>query len=650
MSRIPWRLGERYELVSQLAVSAGCAVWRGRDTVGGTDCAVKVLRPELVADPVAFAQLQRTLSAVAGLGHPGIAAVSETVVHEGWVALVSRFVPGRSLRSLLDEQAPLSPERAAALVSQLCAALAAAHAAGVTHGNLTASQVLLDPTRTVPGDSGPVSDGTVDSALGSTVESTVLTDFGLAALINRTAEQGALPFVPAPRYRAPELRQGDPSTEASDIYGVGVILYEALAGHHPFDISQDGEAVLVRRDVPETIAGLSLPLWHLITGCLAPNPINRPQAATVARLLAGPVPTGPGPSAAPRRTGTRVGGFPAAATIVAADAPTTQVLHTHVRSMPVAACTGPSAPSAFPVPVQDNPTIFMPVIRPDSAPIPAASAAGVGGADAGDGPEEGRRHRASRTRRRVLLSGAGLCAVVLAAVFGFTNLSSGGSRTTSGADIPVVAPNGGNGLLAGGSSATASAHASASASKSASASASASATASASASGGASARPAAGSGTPGGSASASPSPSASVVAPPGGLGSGPVSGTSLANAHSGKCLDTQNGTYASGTPEQQLACGAATGESWALSGGALSQDGGAYCLDDYGFGNSPGARVVLWACNGGTNQQWTVRSDGTIENVFAKLCLDVAGQSASDGAAIQLSACTALSSERWSWQ
>jgi serine/threonine protein kinase len=642
MSRIPWRVGERYELLSQLAVSPSCAVWRGRDTVSGAECAVKVLRPELVADATGFAQLQQTLSTVSGLGHPGIAVVSETVVHEGWVALAGRFVPGRSLRALLDEQAPLPTERVMALVSQLCSALSAAHAAGVVHGNLTASQVLVDPTHTAPG--AAVSG---DAALGNVaLGDAVLTDFGLASLINHAAGQGALPFVPVPRYRAPELRQGDPGTEASDVFGIGVILYEALAGHHPFDISGEGETVLVRRDVPEAIPGLSLPLWHLITGCLAPNPINRPPAATVARLLAGLVPTTPA---------ARVNQGPVSRSARQADPGTDQVLPAHVRSAP-ATPAEPSVPSP-----QDSPTIFMPVIRPGSTPPAALRAGGAVDSasvsadvdvDADEKPDRRSRRRATNVRRRVVLSGVGLCAVALAAVLGLTNVTSGGPRTNTGDGVPVMAPNGGGGgrLAAGPGSPKTAVRATTSTSSSASASASASAIASASASSAATGSAPSGAAAPGESASASPSPTASSAVPPSGMGNGPSAGTALVNGRSGKCLDTQNGSYANGTAEQQLACGAATGESWALSGGALTQDGGKYCLDDYGYGNQSGSRIVLWSCNGGSNQQWTVRADGSIQNVFSKLCLDVAGQSASDGALVQLSTCTGRSSEHWSWQ
>jgi hypothetical protein len=599
MSETPWRVGERYELLSQMAVGAGSALWRGRDIEDGSACAVRILRPELAADPAAVEQLRQTLGTVAALGNPGIAAVGELVVQEGWVALVSRLVPGPSLRALLDARGRLPAERATALAGQISQALSAAHAVGVAHGNLTAAQILIDTSRPESGEA-------------------VLTDFGLAALVNHAAAHGVLPYVPSSRYRAPELRQGDPGTAAADMFAVGVLLYEALAGCHPFELSPEGDAVLVRRSEPDPIAGLSPGLWHLVTGCLAPNPINRPSAFAAARVLSDPTPTVPIVLSA------------AAAVATLTPAP------------------GPAAPLPS---QQDNPTVFMPVIRPETSPVPVVRAA-ISAADqnADEAPDGRGGWRAAGMRQRVLFSGLALSAVAVAIIFAFTGVQPGGSNTSNGASIPVEVPSGQSAQAAAAGSATASAHASSTASHSASATASSSASASAGAS--ASASAAAG-GSPGASTPASASASSASITPANGVHTSPtaVSGSNLANTSSGKCLDTQNGALASGTAIQLWTCGGASGEGWTLgAGGTLTQGGGAYCLDDYRFDASPGARVVLWSCNGGSNQQWTLRSDGTLLNAYSKLCLDVSGRSTDNGAQIVQSACGGSSSQRWSWQ
>ena len=596
MSGMAWRLGERYELYSQLAARASCTVWRGLDVADGAQCVVKVLHPELVADA------QRTLSAVAALGHHGVVAVDEMVVHEGHVALVSRFVPGPSLRALMEEHGPMPAEQATSFASQVSSALAAVHAAGFEHGNLTAAQVLIDIGRGAPGEA-------------------VVTDFGIAALVNRAAARGVLPHVPAPRYQAPELRPGDPGTPTADVFALGVLFYEALSGRHPFALSHEDDAVLVVRDAPEPIAGLSLSLWNLITGCLAPNPINRPTAAHIARLLASRVPPAPVQAPAPVPV-------PVAVAAVAVPAP-----------------PAPPAPPGAPSP-EEGPTIFMPVIRTGGDPAPQPSAGGDHAVEALSNAD-GHGRRAGHRRRRAALSGLGLGAVAVAAIVAFTGFQSGGSNAPNGKDVPVVmVPHNGEPDIGAGPG-TASTRTSASASSSAHASVSASGSASASAS-------ATKSGTGPlavGVTSSTPGQSASTLAPPTNVGNAPSSGSSLANGRSGACLDTQNNTFANGTAEQLWTCGSAAGESWTLAAnGALTQDGGAYCLDDYAFGTTSGSRVALWSCNNGANQRWTIRSDGSVQNVYSGLCLDVSGQSTANGAQIVLTTCGLHSTQHWSWR
>lgn len=617
MSGMAWRLGERYELYSQLAVSASCTVWRGLDVNDGAQCVVKVLHPELVADPAAVADAQRTLSAVAALGHQGVVAVDEMVVHEGHVALVSRFVPGLSLRTLVEEHGPVPAEQATSFASQISSALAAVHAAGFEHGNLTAAQVLIDTGRGAPGEA-------------------VVTDFGIATLVNRAAARGALPHVPAPRYQAPELRPGDPGTPTADVFALGVLFYEALSGRHPFALSGEDDPVLVVRDSPEPIAGLSLSLWNLITGCLAPNPINRPTAAHIARLLASRVPPAP----------TQVSTPPAVAP-GPAHAPATMAVAAAAVTTPPAppAPPSPSSPSAAPSP-EESPTIFMPVIR-TGGDLAAQPGQGAEQAVEASSNIDGHRRRAGSGRRRVALSGLGLGAVAVAAIVAFTGFQSGGSNASDDKNVPVVmVPHSGEPDFGAGPG-TASTRTSASASSSAHASASASSSASASAS-------ATKSGTGPlavGATSATPDQSASTLAPPTNVGNAPSSGSNLVNGRSGTCLDTQNNAFADGATEQLWTCGGAAGESWTLAAnGALTQDGGAYCLDDYAFGTSSGSRVALWSCNNGANQRWTMRSDGSVQNVYSGLCLDVSDQSTANGAQIVLTTCGWHSTQRWSWQ
>ena len=161
-----WRLGGRYTLLERLGAGVAGEVWRGQDESAGTPCAVKLLRPELVQDEGALARLRATIAWISQLTHPNIVPVDDLVVQggagagdgaasqegtapqesrvpqegaalqEGTVALISRLVPGESLRALLDRQGTMPTGQALSLTAQLCDALAAARHVGVAHGDV----------------------------------------------------------------------------------------------------------------------------------------------------------------------------------------------------------------------------------------------------------------------------------------------------------------------------------------------------------------------------------------------------------------------------------------------------------------------------------------------------------------------------------
>jgi serine/threonine protein kinase len=601
MSQIHRRqFGERYEVLGELGVSAGRSVWHGRDGRTGADVAIKLLRPELFADPAALGELRATLEAVARLEHPGILAVDDLVVHDNQVALVSRFVPGGSLRNRLARRGPLPLDRSVGMMAGVCRALGAAHAIGVVHGALTPSQIRLEPLRPAP-----------DEAL--------LDDFGMAALIDRAAATGLLPFVPAAaQYEAPEIAAGQPRSAAADVHAVGVLLYETLTGHRPFhEPPHDGADSEQRPPAASPpVAGLPAAVWQTIMTCLAPDPGQRPSADQLAALLVG--------------FGSPVS-LPAQRPV-----PGAEVARTRVTTATTTVIALPRRPSP-----QEDATVFMPVIRPDTPPPAVPGQRGETAEENGSGEQ----HRALVSGRRLVQAAVGATVLAIAAV-GFTTLSTNNQGTVNGTDIPVLAVPGGSTSAAGGAAApgSASAHSSPKSTKSPSASASASGKPSSTS-------------TSSGAASASASPasnaSASAGAPTPSLitNAGNTStGTSLQNAYSGSCLDT-SGAYANGVAEQILACSGSTAESWTTtSAGTLTQDGGQYCLDDYALGTTPGTRVVLWACNGGANQRWTIRANGEIFSVNAGLCLDIVGPSKTDGAQIQLSTCTDQASQQWTWK
>ena len=267
-----WRLGEGYDLLATYPASAVGAIWLVRSRADGTERAIKILRPELTDTAEVVDDFSALLDGVRRLDHPGILVPDETVADGNRVALVMRWLPGEDLRTLLNRQQLLTPASTVLMAADLCDALAAAHAVGIVHGDVKPSNVLLDQ----------------DPETG-TPRTVMLTDFGMAAL----AARSGLAALPA-EYQAPEsgeIRQSRLAS-AADVYAVGVVLYEALAGRAPFTGAQPDEIAQLHREFsPLRIPALPDELWLLIAACLAKDPGQRPTAADSARLLREIAPT-----------------------------------------------------------------------------------------------------------------------------------------------------------------------------------------------------------------------------------------------------------------------------------------------------------------------------------------------------------------------
>jgi len=588
VSASQWRLNERYEVFEQVGAGASATAWRGRDQATGTECAVKVLRSELLREPGAVNRFYDVLGAVARLGHPGIVAVQDAVPGDGWLALVSRLVPGESLRSLSAQHGAIAPHHCVPLIAQLCDALAAAHAAGLAHGAPTAPNVLLEPG----------SDGIFVARL---------TDFGIAALANEAASAGAnVPTAPPAEYLAPELAPAQPATAAADVYAAGVLLYEVLSGRPPFSAPSPAElAELHRYAPPAPIAGLSGALWLALADSLEKDPRQRPSAAELAEALR--VAASPDGIARP---GTVRPAGPAATPMATPVTP-------FVTAQPAAAVPAPASdatrllPPVVPTPAPDATRLLAPV-SPAGGLAGLASQFGEWESDAGQPsfplssrsapPSDSRLPRLVREHRVELgiAAAIGVCTLVV---------------------VSFLALNGGGRANAASSSTSAG---------------SATASASASPSMMAVVLP-----------SASPaSPSASAAPSVGSFG-----GTNLADSLSGTCMHTRGSAYADGTIEEISACQSDPSQSWTFTAtGQLTQDNGAFCLDDFGFGSTPGTAVGLWSCNGGSNQQWTILTNGSIVSTSNGLCVDLTSQATADGTALVLETCDSRqTSQLWSW-
>ena len=212
-------LGGRYRLDDLLASGGMAQVWRGTDEVLRRQVAVKLLHPHLAADGSFVTRFRQEAVAAARLAHPGIVAIYDTCSEAGTEAIVMELVPGRTLRQRIDDPNPIDPWQAAGLAAQVAEALDAAHRAGLVHRDIKPANVLL------------AGDGRVKVA-----------DFGIAkAAEGADLTQPGL-MVGTAKYVAPEQVEGKPVDARTDIYSVGVVLYEMLCGRAPFE--GEGEAAI----------------------------------------------------------------------------------------------------------------------------------------------------------------------------------------------------------------------------------------------------------------------------------------------------------------------------------------------------------------------------------------------------------------------
>src|SRR5688572_28467521 len=194
-------------------------VWRGTDEVLQRQVAVKVLHPHLAADESFVARFRQEAVAAARLAHPGIVAIYDTCSEGGTEAIVMELVVGQTLRERLDDPTPIDPWQAAGLAAQVAEALDAAHRAGLVHRDIKPANVLL------------AGDGRVKVA-----------DFGIAKAVEEADLTQPGLMVGTAKYVAPEQVEGKAVDARTDIYSLGVVLYEMLCGRPPFE--GDGEAAV----------------------------------------------------------------------------------------------------------------------------------------------------------------------------------------------------------------------------------------------------------------------------------------------------------------------------------------------------------------------------------------------------------------------
>ncbi|MGW9498474.1 serine/threonine-protein kinase [Streptomyces prasinus] len=263
------KIGSRYTAHQILGRGSAGTVWLGEGPDGPV--AVKLLREDLSSDQELVGRFVQERTALLGLEHPHVVSVRDLVVDGNDLALVMDLVRGTDLRTRLDRERRLAPEAAVAIVADVADGLAAAHAAGVVHRDVKPENILLDMQ-------GPVGPGGSHRAL--------LTDFGVAKLIDTPRRSRATKIIGTPDYLAPEIVEGLPPRASVDIYALATVLYELLAGFTPFGGGHPG--AVLRRHVTESVVplpGIPDELWQLLVQCLAKAPASRLRASELADRL-----------------------------------------------------------------------------------------------------------------------------------------------------------------------------------------------------------------------------------------------------------------------------------------------------------------------------------------------------------------------------
>ena len=250
----------RYHVVSRLGSGGMADVFLAEDEQLGRKVALKLLHRRFSEDPGFVERFRREAQAAAGLQHPNVVGVYDRGAFDGTYYIAMEYVPGRSLKQLVREEAPLDPVRAIDITIQILKAARFAHRHGVIHRDLKPHNVIVD-------DSGLVK----------------VTDFGIArAGASDMTETGSI--MGTAQYLSPEQAQGHAVSASSDLYAVAVVLYELLTGHVPFDA--ESAVTIALKHVSEaptapTRINPSIPaaLEQVVMWGLNKNPADRPQDA-----------------------------------------------------------------------------------------------------------------------------------------------------------------------------------------------------------------------------------------------------------------------------------------------------------------------------------------------------------------------------------
>ncbi|GAB2456549.1 serine/threonine-protein kinase [Conyzicola lurida] len=233
-------------------------VWQATDLVIGRTVAIKILKDEYLGDPGFLERFRAEARHAALVNHEGIANVFDYGEEDGSAYLVMELVPGEALSAILERERVLSTDRVLDIVAQTANALSAAHAAGLVHRDIKPGNLLITP------------DGRVK-----------ITDFGIARIADQVPLTATGQVMGTVQYLSPEQASGRSASPTTDIYSLGIVAYESLAGRRPFTgESQVAIAMAqINETPPELPITISEPVRNLVYACIAKNPADRPSSA-----------------------------------------------------------------------------------------------------------------------------------------------------------------------------------------------------------------------------------------------------------------------------------------------------------------------------------------------------------------------------------
>jgi len=250
--------GGRYVLDSRIAVGGMGEVWQATDTVIGRQVAIKILKDEYLGDPGFLERFRAEARHAALVNHEGIANVYDYGEEDGSAYLVMELVPGEPLSSVLEREHTLPIDRVLDIVAQTSVALQAAHAAGLVHRDIKPGNLLITPENRVK-----------------------ITDFGIARIADQVPLTATGQVMGTVQYLSPEQASGHPASPSTDIYSLGIVAYEALAGKRPFTgESQVAIAMAQINDAPPPLPDtIAEPVRNLVMSSIAKKPSDRPDSA-----------------------------------------------------------------------------------------------------------------------------------------------------------------------------------------------------------------------------------------------------------------------------------------------------------------------------------------------------------------------------------